>query len=80
MKWTVYLTPTDHRRINEFVGLLLVTVAVLVGLSLVSFDAGDPSFNISRNPRFEAQPANLIGFLGSYASDLLFQFIGKLEN
>ncbi len=76
MKWTVYLTPTDHRRINEFVGLLLVTVAVLVGLSLVSFDAGDPSFNISRNPRFDARPANLIGVLGSYASDLLFQFIG----
>ena len=76
MKWTVYLAPTDHRRINEFVGLLLVTVALLVGLSLVSFDAGDPSFNISRNSRFETQPANLIGIVGSYASDLLFQSIG----
>ncbi len=76
MKWTVYLTPTDHRRINEFVGLLLVTVAVLVGLSLVSFDAGDPSFNISRSPRLDAQPANLIGVVGSYAADLLFQMIG----
>jgi S-DNA-T family DNA segregation ATPase FtsK/SpoIIIE len=76
MKWTVYLTPTDHRRVNEFVGLLLVTVAVLVGLSLVSFNAGDPSFNISINPRFETQPVNLIGVVGSYLSDLLFQSIG----
>ena len=76
MKWTVYLTPTDHRRVNEFVGLLLVTVAVLVGLSLVSFNAGDPSFNISINPRFETQPVNLIGVMGSYLSDLLFQSIG----
>ncbi len=76
MKWTAHFSPTNHRRINEFVGLLLVTVALLVGLSLVSFDAGDPSFNISQNPRFEAQPVNLIGVVGSYASDLLFQFIG----
>ncbi len=76
MKWTVYLTPTEHRRINEFVGLLLVTVAVLISLSLVSFDATDPSFNISRNVRFEDQPANLIGVVGSHASDLLFQAIG----
>ena len=76
MKWTVYLTPTEHRRTNEFVGLLLVTVAVLISLSLVSFDATDPSFNISRNARFENQPVNLIGVVGSYASDLLFQAIG----
>ena len=76
MKWTVYLTPTEHRRINEFIGLLLVTVAVLIGLSLISFDASDPSFNISRNPRFDETPANLVGVVGSYSSDLLFQTVG----
>lgn len=76
MKWTVYLTPTEHRRINEFVGLVLVTAALLVALSLISFDAADPSLNLSQNPGFDNPPANLIGLVGSYASDLLFQTVG----
>ncbi len=76
MHWTGYLTPTEHRRLNEFVGLVLVTIAVMVGLSLVSFDPADPSFNISRNPLFESSPNNLIGVVGSHSSDLLFQFLG----
>ncbi len=71
-----YLTPTEHRRLNEFVGLVLVTIAVLVGLSLISFDPTDPSFNISRNPLFNPAPNNLIGVVGSHSSDLLFQFLG----
>ena len=73
---TAYLTPTDHRRVNEFVGLLLVTVAVLVGLSLISFNPTDPSFNISRNPQFADRPSNLIGVVGSHSADLLFQAVG----
>ncbi len=76
MKWTTYLRPTEHRRLNEFVGLLLVTVAVLVALSLVSFDSADPSFNISSNPQFQNQPENLIGVVGSHVSDFLFQAFG----
>ena len=76
MKWTTYLRPTEHRRLNEFVGLLLVTVAVLVALSLISFDSADPSFNISSNPQFQSQPENLIGVVGSHVSDFLFQTFG----
>ena len=76
MRVTAYLAPTDHRRVNEFVGLLLVTVAVLVGLSLISFNPADPSFNISRNPEFADRPSNLIGVVGSHSADLLFQAIG----
>ena len=76
MRWITYVTPTEHRRVNEFVGLVLVTVAVLGGLCLISFDPSDPSFNISRNPGFDGAPANLIGVAGSHASDLLFQAIG----
>jgi DNA segregation ATPase FtsK/SpoIIIE, S-DNA-T family len=76
MKWTGILVPTPHRRVNELVGLILITVALLVGLSLVSFDIGDPSFNISRNSRFETPPVNLIGVAGSYAADLVFQAVG----
>ncbi len=76
MKWTAYLRPTEHRRVNEFVGLLLVTVAVLIALSLVSFDSADPSFNISSNAQFQNAPENLIGIVGSHVSDFLFQAFG----
>ena len=70
MKWTAYLRPSEHRRINEFVGLVLVTVAVLIALSLLSFETTDPSFNISSNGGFEDRPSNLIGVVGSHAADL----------
>src|SRR5215467_7595908 len=74
--WTGYVVPTPHRRLNEFVGLLLLTMAVLVGLSLVSFNPSDPSFNISKNPYFDAKPSNFIGVTGAYMADAFFQILG----
>jgi S-DNA-T family DNA segregation ATPase FtsK/SpoIIIE len=74
--WTDYVVPTPHRRLNEFIGLILLTLAVLIGLSLVSFNPNDPSFNISRNPHFEAKPANFVGVTGAYAADAMFQMLG----
>ena len=56
-----HLVPTEHRRANECVGLLLLTLAILSGLSLISFNPDDPSLNISKNPLFDARPANFIG-------------------
>jgi S-DNA-T family DNA segregation ATPase FtsK/SpoIIIE len=73
---TAYLVPSDHRRINEFVGLLLLTLAILVVLSLISFNPDDPSFNISRNPHFDARPANFVGVVGAYFADAFFQLWG----
>jgi DNA segregation ATPase FtsK/SpoIIIE, S-DNA-T family len=74
--WTAYLVPTDHRRINEFVGLLLLTLAILSGLSLVSYNPDDPSFNISRNPHFDARPTNFVGVAGAYFADAFLQMFG----
>ena len=72
-----YLIPSeDHRRLNEFIGLLLATIAVLVGLSLISFNPDDPSFTISRNPEFPDKAHNFIGTLGAYVSDLFLQLLG----
>ena len=72
-----FLVPSeDHRRLNEFVGLLLATLAVLIGLSLVSFNPDDPSFNISRNPNFPEKAQNFIGTLGSYVADIFLQLLG----
>lgn len=74
--WSDYLVPTQHRRINELIGLLLITFAILIALSLVSFNPDDPSFNISRNLQFNSKPANLVGVVGAYSSDALFQACG----
>lgn len=74
--WTGYVVPTEHRRLNEFVGLLILTIAILLGLSLVSFNPDDPSFNISKNPRFDSTPSNFIGLAGSYLADASFQILG----
>jgi S-DNA-T family DNA segregation ATPase FtsK/SpoIIIE len=72
-----YLVPSeDHRRLNELVGLLLATVAVLVGLSLISFNPTDPSFNISRNPDFPGKAHNFIGTVGAYIADIFLQLLG----
>jgi S-DNA-T family DNA segregation ATPase FtsK/SpoIIIE len=72
-----FLVPSEeHRRLNEFIGLLLATVAVLIGLSLISFNPDDPSFNISRNPDFPEKAKNFIGTLGSYVADIFLQLLG----
>ena len=71
-----YLIPSEHRRLNEFIGLLLATVAVLVGLSLISFNPDDPSLNISRNPTFAGKPSNFIGAFGAYVADSFLQMLG----
>ena len=74
--WAAYLVPSEHRRVNEFIGLLLLTIAILVGLSLISYHPDDPSLDISRNPRFDAKPDNFIGVSGAYIADSMFQVLG----
>src|SRR4030095_16070510 len=76
MSWTSYLVPSEHRRLNEFIGLLVLTIGILLALSLVSFNPDDPSFNISQNPQFRAKPANFVGVVGAYSADLFFQTWG----
>jgi len=51
-------------------------MAILSGLSLISFNPDDPSLNISKNPLFDARPANFIGFAGAYTADMFFQMWG----
>src|SRR2546423_1242807 len=60
----------------EFIGLELATLAILIALSLVSFNPDDPSFNISTNARFAGSATNFVGVVGSYAADLFFQTWG----
>jgi S-DNA-T family DNA segregation ATPase FtsK/SpoIIIE len=76
MSWTTFFVPSEHRRLNEFVGLLVLTLGILLALSLVSFNPDDPSFNISQNPQFAAKPSNFVGVVGAYGADIFIQTWG----
>ena len=61
-----------RRRAVQLGGLALLVVGLAVAVALLSFNAGDPSFN-----RATAGPArNLLSLPGSYLADLLLQTIG----
>ena len=61
-----------RRRAVQLAGLALLVVGLAVVVSLLSFNAGDPSFN-----RATAGPArNLLSLPGAYLADLLLQTIG----
>ena len=66
------LSPTQHRRLNEVTGFLLLSMGLVILLSLVSYHAQDPSWDTAAGSR----PLNLVGYPGSYLSDLLFQAFG----
>jgi S-DNA-T family DNA segregation ATPase FtsK/SpoIIIE len=70
------LTPTRNRRLNEFVGVLLLAAAGLLLLALVSYHPADPSWDTAAPFGAGRAARNWAGVFGSYTSDLLFQFVG----
>ncbi len=66
------LSPTQHRRLNEATGFLLLSFGLATLLSLVSYHAQDPSWDTAA----DARPLNLIGYPGSYFADLFLQGLG----
>jgi len=42
-----FLTPTENKRFNELVGFLCIILAVLMGLSLLTYNPRDVAFNVS---------------------------------
>ncbi|MEX2264908.1 MAG: DNA translocase FtsK 4TM domain-containing protein [Bryobacteraceae bacterium] len=70
------ISPTQHKRLNEVVGLLLLSLGLLLWLGLVSYHAEDPSWNSATG---EVRPLNLIGYPGAYASDLCYQIFGLVS-
>src|SRR5215467_3082735 len=76
MSWITFLVPSEHRRLNELIGLLVLTFGILLALSLVSFNPDDPSLNISQNPQFAAKPTNFVGVVGAYGADVFLQTWG----
>ncbi len=70
------LTPTENHRLNELIGFLGVTIAVLLALALISYSPHDPSFNVSAESPGVHSARNWIGPVGAYGADLLFQGFG----
>src|SRR5207244_12200120 len=66
-----FLTPTENKRLNELVGFLCISLAVLIALALISYSPKDPSWNVSTPEGAPTQ--NWIGPAGAYAADSMFQ-------
>jgi S-DNA-T family DNA segregation ATPase FtsK/SpoIIIE len=70
------LTPTENHRLNELIGFIGITIAILVALALISYSPHDPSFNVSGESPDLHSARNWIGPVGAYGADLLFQGFG----
>lgn len=70
------LTPTENKRLNELIGFLCITLAVLIALALLSYSPKDAAFNVSASPPDGSPARNWIGPVGAYGADLLFQIFG----
>ena len=66
------LSPTEHRRLNEVTGFLLLSMGLVILLSLVSYHTQDPSWNTAAGTR----PLNLAGYPGAWLADVLLQTFG----
>ena len=65
---------TIHRVI-EILGAAISVVGILLLIALISYSPKDPNFIFPENTQIQ----NLLGFQGSYISDLFFQSIGIIS-
>ena len=63
------------KRFIEVFGLLISVLSVLLFISLISYSPEDPNFIFPENTEIK----NILGFRGSFVSDLFFQSIGLIS-
>ena len=64
-----------HReRLSEVIGVCLLAFSLMVGVSLMSYSPGDPSWYFKETSRLTSE--NLIGPAGAFLSEALFQLLG----
>jgi S-DNA-T family DNA segregation ATPase FtsK/SpoIIIE len=68
-----FLGPTSRPRLNEILAFVFLVAGLIVFLALVSYHPLDRSWNTVSGP---AQPINIIGAMGAWMADLLFQSLG----
>ncbi len=64
------LTPTENHRLNELIGFVGMTIAILMALALISYSPHDPSFNVSAESAELHSARNWIGPVGDSKSSL----------
>ncbi|MBD1164857.1 DNA translocase FtsK 4TM domain-containing protein [Pelagibacterales bacterium SAG-MED13] len=62
------------KRVTEIFGIIILLIGILLMISLISYSPEDPNFIFPDNTPIK----NLLGFQGSYISDLFFQSIGLI--
>ena len=62
-------------RLIEIIGVSVAIIGILLFIALISYSANDPNFIFPENTEIE----NILGFQGSYISDLFFQSIGIIS-
>ncbi|MGA7624083.1 MAG: DNA translocase FtsK [Candidatus Acidiferrales bacterium] len=70
------LTPSENKRLNELIGFVGLSLAILLTLSLLSYSPHDASFNVSAPLPGDGPARNWIGPVGAHLADLFFQFCG----
>ena len=63
------------KRLTEIFGFLILSAGIFLFVSLVSYSPEDPNFIFPENTEIK----NLLGFRGSYISDIFFQSIGLIS-
>ena len=63
------------KRLIEIFGLTISMIGILLLLSLITYTPTDPNFIFPENTKIN----NILGFRGSYTSDLFFQSIGIIS-
>ena len=63
------------KRLIEILGILIVLTGILLFIALISYSPEDPNFIFPDNTEIH----NLLGFHGSYVSDLFFQSLGMIS-
>ena len=63
-------------RLIEIIGVSVSIIGVLLFIALVSYSPSDPNFIFPENTKIQ----NILGFRGSYISDLFFQGFDKVPH
>ncbi|MDC0940095.1 DNA translocase FtsK 4TM domain-containing protein [Candidatus Pelagibacter sp.] len=63
------------KRLAEIFGILISLTGVMLFLALITYSPNDPNFIFPENTKIE----NLMGFQGSFVSDLFFQSVGLIS-
>ena len=63
------------KRVAEIIGIFLICISILLFISLATYSPEDPNFIFTENIEIK----NILGFRGSYLSDLFFQSIGLIS-